>query len=254
MKSIVFALAMLISTLCASHAQTLQLANGEWPPYQSARLPRYGFASAVVSEAAVLGGLQVSYGFYPWKRAEEMVRSGHIDGSLVWSQTPLRDSFALFSEPILQDREIIIHHAGKPLADWPLRQQWQGVHLALPLGSRTFHELVQLERAGRVEYHRVESPENGLRMILAGRMTAMTMASSVYQSLRRDKLTAQERSQLATLPTPIETVPFRLMLSRARPQAAAQLAAFNRGLQLLRQSGRYAQLEKQLLPHAGKAP
>ena len=91
-------------------------------------------------------------------------------------------------------------------------------------------------------------------MILAGRMTAMTMASSVYQSLRRDKLTAQERCQLATLPTPIETIPFRLMLSRARPQAAAQLAAFNRGLQLLRQSGRYAQLEKQLLPHAGKAP
>lgn len=248
MKLIVFALAILISTLCSSHAQTLQLANGEWPPYQSAELPRYGFASAVVSEAAALGGLQVNYGFYPWKRAEEMVRRGHIDGSLVWSQTPQRDVFALFSEPILQDREIIIHHASKPLPDWPLRQQWQGVHLALPLGSRTFQELVQLEREGKVEYHRVESPENGLHMILAGRMTAMTLASSVYQSLRRDKMTALECSQLATLPTPIETVPFRLMLSRARPQAAAQLAAFNRGLQLLRQSGRYAQLEKQLLP------
>lgn len=254
MKSIVFALAILINTLCVSHAQTLQLANGEWPPYQSASLPRYGFASAVVSEAAALGGLQVSYGFYPWKRAEEMVRSGHVDGSLIWSQTPLRDSFALFSEPIVLDREVIIHHADKPLPDWPLRQQWQGVHLALPLGSRTFQELVQLEREGKVAYHRVESPENGLHMILAGRMTAMTMAHSVYQSLRQDKLTAQERSQLATLPTPIETVPFRLMLSRARPQATAQLAAFNRGLQQLRQTGRYAQLELQLLPHAGKTP
>lgn len=254
MKSIVCALATLAASITLSHAQTLDLANGEWPPYQSAHLPRFGFASAVVSEAAALGGLQVRYGFYPWKRAEEMVRSGHVDGSLVWSQTALRDSFALFSDPIVQDREVVIHHASKPLADWPLRQQWQGVHLALPLGSRTFHELVRLEREGRVEYHRVETPENGLRMILAGRMTAMTLANSVYQSLRQHKLTAQERSQLATLPTPIETVPFRLMLSRARPQAAVQLAAFNRGLQRLRQSGRYAQLEQQLLPHAGKTP
>jgi len=181
MKPIVFALAILVNTLCISHAQTLQLANGEWPPYQSAYLPRFGFASAVVSEAAALGGLQVRYSFYPWKRAEEMVRSGHIDGSLIWSQTPLRDSFALFSEPIVLDREIIIHHAGKPLPDWPLRQQWQGVHLALPLGSRTFHELVRLEREGKVAYHRVENPENGLRMILAGRMTAMTMDSTGTQ-------------------------------------------------------------------------
>jgi hypothetical protein len=44
------------------------------------------------------------------------------------------------------------------------------------------------------------------------------------------------------------------MLSRARPQATAQLAAFNRGLQQLRQTGRYAQLELQLLPHVGKTP
>lgn len=254
MKSIASLLVILCSSITFCQARTLTLANGEWPPYQSGSLPRFGFASAVVSEAAALGGMQVSYRFYPWKRAEEMVRSGHIDGSLVWSQTAQRDSFALFSEPVLQDREIIIHHAGKPLPDWPLRRQWQAVHLALPLGSRTFRELVQLEREGRVEHHRVETPENGLRMILAGRMTAMTLASSVYQSLRQHKLTAQERGQLAALPTPIETVSFRLMLSRARPQAAAQLAAFNHGLQLLRQSGRYAQLEKQLLPQAGKAP
>lgn len=248
MKSIVFTLGAALLAAHASAQATLHLANGEWPPYQSASLPQYGFASAVVSEAAQLGGIRVQYGFYPWKRAEEMVRNGHIDGSLVWSRTPLRDTFAVFSAPVFHDHEVVIHRADRPLPDWPQREHWQNVKLALPLGYRTFHELVRLERQGRVEYQRVENPENGLRMILAGRLQAMTLADSVYQQLRRDYLSPQERARLATLPTPVETVAFRLMLSRARPQAVSLLAAFNHGLQQLRQRGRYAELARQLLP------
>lgn len=248
MKSTVFTLCCALLSQHAAAQALLVLANGEWPPYQSASLPQYGFASAVVSEAAALAGMQVRYDFYPWKRAEEMVRNGHIDGSLVWSRTPLRDTFAVFSEPIFNDREVIIHRRDRPLPDWPQRDSWQNVKLALPLGSRTFHELVRLERQGRVEYHRVENPANGLRMILAGRVQAMTLAESVYRELRDNHLSLAERARLSTLPTALETVAFRVMLSRGRPQATARLSAFNRGLQQLRQSGRYAQLAQQLLP------
>lgn len=248
MKSTVFTLCCALLSQHAAAQALLVLANGEWPPYQSASLPRYGFASAVVSEAASLAGIRVRYDFYPWRRAEEMVRNGHIDGSLVWSSTPLRDNFAVFSDPIFSDREVVIHRTDLALPDWPQRHNWQSVTLALPLGSRTFHELVRLERQGRVEYLRVESPQNGLRMILAGRVQAMTLAESVYRQLRRQYLSADEQRLLTILPTALETVSFRVMLSRSRPQATARLAAFNRGLQQLRQNGRYAQLAQQLLP------
>lgn len=242
---------LLCSVLGASDAKAQvlwQLANGEWQPYQSADLPQYGFASAVVREAAALAGIRVHYVFYPWRRAEEMVRHGQVDGSLVWSRSPLRDVFALFSDPIISDREVVIHRIDQPLADWPQRERWQGVKLALPLGSRPFDELTLLERQGRVAYHRVESAEAGLRMILAGRLQAMTLADGVYRQLRWQSISRQEQVWLTTLPTPLDTVGFSLMLSRRSPRAATVLTAFNRGLQQLKQTGRYAQLARQLLP------
>ncbi len=242
---------LLCSVLGASDAKAQilwQLANGEWQPYQSADLPQYGFASAVVREAAALAGIRVHYVFYPWKRAEEMVSHGLVDGSLVWSRSPLRDAFALFSDPIISDREVLIHRIDRPLADWPQRERWHGVKLALPLGSRPFEELTLLERQGRVEYHRVESAEAGLRMILAGRLQAMTLAEGVYRQLRWQSGIRQEQVWLTTLPTPLETVAFSLMLSRRSPRAATVLVAFNRALQQLKHNGRYAQLARQLLP------
>ncbi len=49
-------------------AETIRLTNGEWQPYLSKDAPHHGFASHIVTEAFALVGVEVEYGFFPWKR------------------------------------------------------------------------------------------------------------------------------------------------------------------------------------------
>ncbi len=51
----------------AQTSKTIRLTNG-WQPYLSKDVPHHGFASHIVTEAFALVGVEVEYGFFPWKR------------------------------------------------------------------------------------------------------------------------------------------------------------------------------------------
>lgn len=71
MKAVIFVQAIYLLILTAtSHAQeTIRITNGEWEPFLSQHSPHYGINSHIVSEAFRLEGIQVKWGFFPWKRA-----------------------------------------------------------------------------------------------------------------------------------------------------------------------------------------
>ncbi len=55
---------------------TIRFTNGEWQPLMSKNGPHHGIASHVVTEAFALVGVEVEYGFSPWKRAMKLARYG----------------------------------------------------------------------------------------------------------------------------------------------------------------------------------
>jgi len=83
------ALTALILLCCgiidARAAETIRLTNGEWQPFLSKDAPHHGFASHIVTAAFALVGVEVEYGFFPWKRSFKLAKEGTWDGSVVWS-------------------------------------------------------------------------------------------------------------------------------------------------------------------------
>ena len=79
-------LAVLSFSFSTFAEDTINLTNGEWPPYLSEQLPENGFASAVVRESLNAVGMNVRYGYYPWKRAYLYAKNGaDLDGTgLAW--------------------------------------------------------------------------------------------------------------------------------------------------------------------------
>ncbi len=66
---------------------TIRITNGEWEPYLSEHCYKYGLASHIVSEAFRLEGINVEWGFFPWKRSYEWAKDGSWDASAVWWPT-----------------------------------------------------------------------------------------------------------------------------------------------------------------------
>ncbi|MGC0151677.1 substrate-binding periplasmic protein [Chromobacterium vaccinii] len=225
----------------------IELANGEWAPYLSERLPRRGFASHIVSEAFRLAGVQVVYRFYPWARAEAMVRGGEIAGSVVWSVTPERRQFALFSDPVVSDEEVAFHLASRPMKAERI-EDFYGLGMATPNGSR-LGVWQQAVDAGRIHHYVTKDVQSGMHQLLLGRIDFFPIVRAVGLSELRRHFSATERAAIVAEPHAFSRFDYCLMISRRQPGAEALLARFNQGLARLRASGEYRRLERDF--HAG---
>ncbi|QEL55207.1 substrate-binding periplasmic protein [Chromobacterium paludis] len=225
--------------------QTITLANGEWAPYLSANLPDQGYASRIVSEAFRRVGIRVRYDFYPWARAEAMVKSGEIAGSVVWSITPERLQFALFSDPVVSDEEVVFHLAGRKMAADNV-QDFYGMTMATPNGSRLgiWQEAI---RAGNIRNYVTKDIQTGMRQLLLGRLDFFPLIRSVGLAELRQHFTPGERAAIVAAPHVFVRTDYRLMLSRKAPGAASLLRRFNQGLAALRASAEYRRMEQDFL-------
>ncbi|WP_434627269.1 substrate-binding periplasmic protein [Chromobacterium sp. CV08] len=223
----------------------LELANGEWAPYLSESLPQRGFASHIVSEAFRLAGIRVVYRFYPWSRAEAMVRGGEIAGSVVWSVTPERRQFALFSDPVVSDEEVVFHLASRPMRARRV-EDFYGLDMATPNGSRlgAWRRAVD---AGRIHHYVTKDVQSGMHQLLLGRIDFFPVVRAVGLSELRRHFTAAERAAIVAEPHAFSRFDYCLMISRRQPDADALLARFNLGLARLRASGEYRRMERDFL-------
>ncbi|AXE33249.1 substrate-binding periplasmic protein [Chromobacterium phragmitis] len=229
----------------AEPAQTIALANGEWAPYLSASLPDKGYASHIVSEAFHRAGIQTRYDFYPWARAEAMVKSGEIAGSVVWSITPERQQFALFSDPVVSDEEVVFHLASRKMAAEKV-DDFDGLTMATPNGSRLgiWQEAIA---AGRIRSYVTKDIQSGMRQLLLGRLDFFPLIRSVGLSELRRHFTPREQAAIVAAPHVFVRTDYRLMLSRKQPGAEQLLQRFNQGLAALRASGEYRRMERGFL-------
>ncbi len=87
------------------YSQTINLTNGEWPPYFSQNMKNYGIASNIITKAFENENIKVNYGFFPWKRSIELAKSTKWNGTVGWTKTLGReDDFYYSEEPIFKGK------------------------------------------------------------------------------------------------------------------------------------------------------
>jgi polar amino acid transport system substrate-binding protein len=239
------ALAVAILLGCAgvtAQAQdSIRLTNGEWQPYLSKDVPHHGIASHIITEAFALVGVQVEYGFFPWSRAMKLAKDGTWDGSAVWSDSAERQANFFFSEPVINSSWVFFHLKDKPF-------DWSG-----------YEDLADLKVGGTVEYYysddfeaaeavgvfraiRGRSDEVGLKNLLKGRIDVFPGDVMVTYAQIRDTFSSEEASQFVHHPKRIIDKPLHLVFSRKVSGNEEMRDRFNKGLALLRESGRYDQI------------
>ena len=221
----------------AQAADTVRLSNGEWPPYMGAALPHQGVASRIVAEAFALEGIDVQWQFHPWARSLKMAADGQSDGTAVWLPSQEREQHFYVSDPVIDASYYLFHLKTQPF-DWRTLEDLRGLRLATTRGydyGQSFHDA---EAAGELQVTLVNSDEQGLRQLLAGRIDLFPLDKVVAYDLLYHHFSNEEHQRLSFHPKPLRSDSLHLLLSRKVAGNAERMVRFNHGLEQLRRSGK----------------
>lgn len=216
----------------------VRLAVGEYVPYSSKHMQGNGLTLHIISEAFRQSGYRVQYRFSPWARTwKRALHETGVDGTAYWFPSEERARHFHYSDPILREEYVFFHLATLPVGSWSsledLKPYRIGATRAYTYTPR-FHELAN---NGGLQVEFVNRDLQNYRKLLRGRVDLVPseMLGGYYQM--RLEFSNEELGRITFNPRPLMTTDQHLLLRRNRPRSPALLAAFNRGLGILKDSG-----------------
>lgn len=238
-----FTCLLLLASAFNVQAETVRLTNGEWAPYVSKNLQHYGVFSHIVTEAFALEGITVEYGFYPWKRGYKAAADGDYDGSLTWAPTPEREKDFYFSEPVTYNKKVFFHLKSRPFT-WDSFADLKGLNIGTTAQYTYGDEFDNAAKNKLISAFPVNNDQQNVKKLLAERIDIFPMEIEVGYGLIHSELAPAQAALITNHPKPVTETPICIVISRKIPaeRASKLLAAFNRGLAKLKESGQYEQL------------
>lgn len=239
MKKTIIFLILIGFYLTSSSEEKIRLTSGEFEPLISEKYKNLGVVSHIVSEAFGNEGIQVEYGFSPWKRSLEMARAGTWDGSVMWIKTPDREKdFYLSKEPIFSGKYVFFHlkNSGFTWADVEgLRKYKLGTAIGYSYGA----EFDSYVKAGKIKTEDVANDIQNIRKLLSGRIDAYILDLDVGRWLIRRNFSAEEQERIMSNEKPLLEVDTYLLLSKTSQKNSEMMDKFDRGFKKLKDSNKY---------------
>jgi len=233
-------LAVSFSVDCPAQ-DTIRIANGEWPPFQSKKLKHYGVASRVVTEAFELEGVKVEYQFLPWERGIQLAKQGKINGTMVWSKTPDREKDFMFTDPICFGITVFFHHQDFQF-EWQTIDDLKDLRIGGTIGFNYGSVFEEAEKQGKIKVSRVPADKINFRKLLKNRIDIFPLDIETGHDILKKEFPPQEISKFTyNKEKPLRTIAYGLMLSKGLKSNENYLKLFNKGLKKLKESGKYDQ-------------
>ncbi|MBI4806146.1 MAG: transporter substrate-binding domain-containing protein [Desulfovibrio sp.] len=217
-----------------AEAKTFTVLTGEWLPYTSESLECGGPMACVVKEAVAVSGHTVLLEFVPWRRNELEVLSGAALATFPWSRTSAFEKNCYASTP-LGNHQMAFFYLEKKLPGWnfttleELKKHRIG-------GSRGYAYVEIFEAAG-IQADYAQDVEKSFVKLFTDRVDLVVENEIVgWAVLEKNHLELLD--QIAVAKTPLFVRPLHVMVSKTHPDGVEFLEVLNRGLALLKQSGR----------------
>jgi len=216
------------------------IATGEHPPLLSEKLEYYGVVARIITEAFAYEGVTVEYQFYPWVRAYKMSEQGTVDGTAYWYLSDERKQTHLYSDPMFQEKVVWFHRKMYPF-DWEYLTDLKNTTIGAVSGYTYTDEFYQRLEAKQLFVEFVSRMEQNFEKLIKDRIDIYPESELVGYHYLFKTYSATTVSQLTHHPKPFFFADGYLLFSKARDNGHALRDTFNRGLQKLRDSGRYDQ-------------
>lgn len=234
-------LLMLSLTASSATTDTVTIAVGEWHPYFSEDAEGYGTYAQVVTRAFELEGVEVQYGFFPWKRALLQTQSGSWQASAGWGKTKDREPFFHFCDAVLVEREQFFYATARPVEAHSL-QDLAGLSLGSLDGAAFGEDLQKLVSSGQITVFRQSTLEDLFKMLDVGRVDVVMGNEKVAADALAVAFPGQEAKRFKALEDVTVLWDYRVIVSKKIENGEDLCTRFNRGLKKLRETGEYDRL------------
>lgn len=235
----------------ASAGETVRITTGEFSPWTSESLKHQGFTNRVIREAFKLEGYAVEFTFYPWKRAFESAKSGEkFHATSYWYPSDERAKDFIYSDPIQSDATVFFHLKSNPPPEWETLDDLKGMRIGATAGFTYTTEFWDAAKSKRLDIEEAASEELNFKKLLKGRIDLFPSDPLVGQKVLQENFGSKEIETVTYHDKPMVAPTGHLLFSRKLANGEALVAAFNRGLAKLRDSGRYTLFQTDLI--AGK--
>jgi len=240
---------ILILISCSLFGQTdskFIIAMNAWEPIKYETEP-YGVLAQIAKEALALEGVEVEFQVAPWKRGYDYVLSGKWHGIVGWNRTEERESLFYISTPLLLEDVVFFHHKDLKL-DWTEMEDLEGLTVGTINGYNYGPDLQRVIDEGIVRDDVTSDEEQSIRMLHKKRFDIWPSELNVGLHLIKTYLTPEEAGQLTYHSNALQVSDLCMLLSREIPGNAENLKKFERGLNALKESGRYREIIEEFLP------
>lgn len=180
MRMTLCAFVLTISPMQAAFAQDLlRFVTLEFSPFISGENQQVaGAARDVISEVCLRAEIVCSFEVYPWRRAQELIKTGDADGLMVVGRNPEREEWLEFSPPMFRTEYGFFVRSENALV-YEARSQVAGYRVGVITPSNSEIQLKGLDRdllaQGKDPIEIDGHPDDGagMRKLAAGRLDAV---------------------------------------------------------------------------------
>ncbi len=222
----------------------LRVTTGDdYPPFAAKTEPEGGAAVALVR--AVFAELKqpIALEVEPWIRGQERVQSHQADATFPYVPTPERLALYRYSRPLATIRIRLYTRAGLPLAELPFAQI-AAPTLCIARGTTPSRPSRALLDHGRASLVNASDVASCFKLLMAKRVDLVqTHEHLAVRAMRQLDYAPQAIQPVGTDdPASFEEVGLHLIVARSLPHGEALIATFDRGLGILRENGRFAEI------------
>lgn len=232
MKKVVSYLVLAIFWLFSTQGiatEQVKGATGEWPPYISQHIKNNGVIIDIVDQVMAGAGYDVSWEFFPWKRAYKNTVAGLADISAVWSYSKERSEELYISDIIFTSSTVLFHRKDLEVS-WNQVSDLSKYRLGGAVGYYYGEALQQAEDDGVITIERIADDQFNLRKLVSGRIDIAILNIDVGYYMIHDMFPPQVVATITNHPRKIVNSELRLLISKQSSSGQQILERFNQSL------------------------
>lgn len=199
-----------------------------------------GIITDIVAAALKVEGHTVGFIAAPWARAMSMAESGEATGTMPWFKTPEREEKFLYSEVVINSRNVIFYRKGGQLTK---SLAWESYADLSPyrMGGVIGYWYVEGFKKAGIEPQLVKRDEQNVRKLEAGRIDAFITDELVGRALIK-KIFPGKEAEFDTVDKPDSAAALHVIVRKGNAAGVKMVASLNVGLLKLRTSGELEQI------------
>jgi polar amino acid transport system substrate-binding protein len=216
---------------------------GDWEPFASSKNRDARLGMDIIEEAYNEVGVKVEWKFFPWKRAFELAKTGEFSGTVLWLPNDERAKDFLFSgESIVVTKTVFFHRKDVDF-DWNELSDLRKYKVAGTIGYAQSDALI----AAGVNVELGNSDEVSFKKLIANRVEVFPAAFVVGYTIMKNIFTPEQLHMITNHSKPMETAPMHILSGKKNPQAREILDLYDKGLRMLKASGKYDEMVNKAL-------